>query len=139
VSDAGTNGDNLHCHVRCSTPLCGRAAVGYASRGLLPKCAICMRRNMHDPITAFEMRYHGLIVIPSNTGVSIPGGGPGYAPRECADLSSRMLAESSQFEKCRDRHDQLGNTAAALVAERARQRLKEYALELSDQNASRES
>jgi hypothetical protein len=56
-------------------------------------------------------------------------------PSSCSDLACRMLSESIQFERCRDRHDQRGNTGAALVAERARQRLKEYALELSEQNS----
>ena len=73
--------------------------------------------------------------VAQNASVSISGGEPEYAPRECSDLSSRMIAEAIQFEKCRDRHDQRGNTSAALVAERARQRLTEYASELSEPNA----
>ncbi len=81
--DKPTSSCTVEGLVRCSTPLCGQAAVGYASRGLRPKCATCMRRNRHRPITVCEMRDRGLIVIPSNASLNLSGDEPEYAPRDC--------------------------------------------------------
>ena len=54
---------------------------------------------------------------------------------DCSSLLDRIKAEADQFGLCRDRHEVNGNHGAAAVADRAQQRLVEYASELSETNA----
>lgn len=62
--------------------------------------------------------------------VLVRGGVPSSRSDSSLSLPDRMEAEAEKFGKCRDLHDALGNVSSSAVAERARQRLSEYAAEL---------